>query len=149
MTAPEASTIETIVENSWRLDHIGHAVWNIEEGIKLYSELYNAALESRESLSEEGVEVAFLKYDNCLIELIAPSSSKPNQALEKFLNKRGPGMHHICFAVDCVSEELKRLSAKGVRLIDSTPRSGSRGLNVAFIHPSSSLGALIELCSHK
>lgn len=129
-----------------RLDHIGHAVKSLSAGISRFQALFGATLELKEHLPEHAVEAAFLRYGDTSVELIAPLPG--NTTLEKFLNRRGEGLHHICFEVDSVAEELKRLEAQGVRLIDSVPRPGARGTEIAFIHPQDLFGVLFELCSY-
>ncbi len=135
------------VPSGWRLDHVAHAVANLDEKIALYSNLFGFEVESREIIVEQKVSVAFLRLQNTLLELIAPEES--NITLKKFLEKRGEGLHHICFLVDNIRGELEKLRAKGAKLIDSEPRPGAHGTEIAFIHPHSTGGALIELCGKR
>ena len=140
-------SLNSTVQSGWRLDHVAHAVSDLDEKIALYSALFGFELESREVIVEQKVSVAFLRLQNTLLELIAPEES--NVTLRKFLEKRGEGLHHICFYVENIREELENLRSKGVKLIDSVPRPGAHGTEIAFIHPHSTGGALIELCSKR
>ena len=130
---------------AWNLDHVGHAVRNLPEAVQYYQEILGFQVESRETLEKEAVDVVFLKLANSFVELIAPREG--NVTLNRFLEKRGEGLHHVCYKVPSVTAELERLRSLGVKLIDQTARAGSRGLFVGFLHPSSCRGALIELCS--
>jgi len=133
------------LSRNWSLDHVGHAVRDLPQALQYYQEILGFQVECRETLEKEGVEVVFLKLANTLIEIIAPLGG--NRSLNSFLEKRGEGLHHICYRVPSVSSELQRLTTVGIRLVDDKPRQGSRGLYVAFVHPSSSHGILVELCS--
>lgn len=151
MTSPEFKHLRA---KDWLLDHVGHAVRDIDSAIELYVHRFGFELEFRETLPEHQVHAAFLKAANCRIELIAPlvrDASEPDRStsdgpLQRFLRKRGEGLHHICYRVEDLHGELAALSAAGIRLIDSSPRRGAGGHLVAFIHPESCLGMLIELC---
>ena len=138
-----------IIPSEWVLDHIGHAVNDLDAAIATYTERAGFALIEREELPEHLVGAAFLRgpsrTDHALIELIQPLEG--NVTLARFLERRGEGLHHLCYSVVSVGSELERLRALGVTLIDSAPRAGSRGMDVAFLHPKSFHGALIELCS--
>ncbi|MBP9838445.1 MAG: methylmalonyl-CoA epimerase [Proteobacteria bacterium] len=132
---------------NYPLDHIGHAVNDLTASIKFYTETLGWKLELTESLDAHQVDVAFVSNDFNAIELLAP---KPNNTvLKKFLSDRGEGLHHLCYRVESVKEELEILKAKGFLLIDEKPRLGSRDLFVAFIHPKSTKGVLLEICSIK
>ena len=131
---------------SWKLDHVGHAVENLDAATSLYREKFGFALDSKETLKEHQVEVGFFRAGDTLIELLAPLAG--NKILKNFLAARGPGLHHICFRVDSVSAELRTLAVEGFRLIDTEPRLGSRNMHVAFLHPSSCEGVLVELCGN-
>ncbi len=128
----------------WKLDHIGHVVKDLENSLNHYEKYFGFKVIERENLAEQKIELAFLQLENTLIELLAPLSG--NTSLTNFLTKRGEGLHHLCYQVKSVSGELKRLSDLGIRLIDSVPRTGSRGFYIAFIHPQSTNGVLTELC---
>ena len=137
--------METPQRKPWEIDHVGHVVKDLVEAEDFYCKTMGYSVEERESLDDQRVEVVFLRGPNGLIELLAPLPG--NQNLQRFLSSRGPGLHHICFWVPSVEEELKRLKEQGVKLIDQAPRPGSRGLQVAFLHPSSCEGVLVEICS--
>ena len=136
---------------NWQLHHVGHAVRVLDEGIRFYQDTLGLELVSREIVSDFDVDIAFLQpphtgTENCTkIELLAPCSD--SSSVQRFLDTRGEGLHHICFAVTSVTAELRRLKEKGVRLIDENPRQGAHGLSVAFVHPHSTLGVLLEICS--
>jgi methylmalonyl-CoA epimerase len=130
----------------WEVDHIGLAVSDLQQAINLYSRTAQAQVVLRETLASQGVELAFLNTGNSKIELLAPLNS--TGALARFLDKRGPGLHHICYKVADIQSELARLSQLGCTLIDATPRLGAGGSQIAFIAPNSFMGVLTELCQH-
>ena len=126
--------------------HIGVAVPNLDEAIAQYEHLFGGELEHRAHVADQGVEAAAVLVGGSRIELLAPTG--PDTPVGKFLAKRGPGMHHIAYEVDDVGEELQRLAADGVNLIDLAPRKGLFGLEVAFIHPDATNGVLAELVAN-
>lgn len=126
------------------VDHIGIAVRDLDSSIHFYVSQFGHSLTHRETLAEDALEVAFLENGASTIELIAPTSN--TGSVFRFLESRGPGMHHICFRTSDIKEELRRLADGGLRLIDTVARKGSRGKLIAFIHPASCGGVLIELC---
>ena len=128
------------------LDHIGIAVSKIEPALELYKNLFGLALESRDHIKESKVDVAFVRLENTLIEFIAPAEG--NTSLQKFLATRGHGLHHVCFKVENIAAELKRLEQAGVELIDRVARPGAHNSKIAFLHPRTTDGVLIELCEH-
>ncbi|MFN8389764.1 MAG: methylmalonyl-CoA epimerase [Bdellovibrionota bacterium] len=130
--------------DKWKLDHIGHAVQDLTAATAFYTETLGFSVECRETLEEQRIDIVFCRMNDTLVELLAPLEG--DKVLSSFLQKRGPGLHHICYRVASVSSELRSLSAAGVKLIDQEPRLGSRNLQVAFLHPSSCAGVLIELC---
>lgn len=130
-----------------KIDHIGVAVTNIEDAIAIYQQDFSLDVLLRETLPSQQVEIAFLDLPDSCIELLAPTS--PDSTLGRFLTRRGPGLHHICYQVDRLEDALSSLKTKGYRLIDETPRKGARGSRIAFIHPSSCNGVLTELCDYK
>lgn len=137
-------------ESLWQLDHVGHAVKNLDEAVAFYTSKLGHVLCSRESLPNQKVEVAFLSHDETstdsgLIELLAPLNGEG--PVQKFLDSRGAGLHHVAYHVASVSQELARLQSEGVVVIDKEPRKGARGHYVAFLHPKSCEGVLVELCS--
>jgi len=124
------------------LHHIGIAVDDLDAAIDLWVALFGASLEHRERVDDQGVEAASLAVGPSRVELLAPL--RPDTPVGRFLEKRGPGMHHVAFEVDDVAAELRRLQASGTRLIDETPRRGMFGLQVAFVHPEATGGVLAE-----
>ncbi len=125
------------------LSHIGVAVRAIDETLPLYVDVLGGRLEERRVIEDRGLEVAFVRIGDVQIELL--QAIRPGTAIEKFLETRGPGIHHIALAVDDVSGALERAAAAGLRLIDSEPKPGAHG-EVAFLHPSAMHGVLVEFC---
>jgi len=130
----------------WPLDHVGIAVHDLDSALEEYSRNFGFTLDSREIIVSQRVEVAFIRLPNTLVELLAPQVE--GSPLSKFLAKRDPGMHHLCYRVGNIEDELARLTATGVELIDKAPRPGAHGTRIAFIHPKSTGGVLTELCEH-
>jgi len=122
--------------------HLGIAVAGLDEAIAFWAGLFGATLEHRESVPDQGVEAASLRVGASRIELLAPLG--PDTPVGRFLDRHGPGMHHVAFRVDDVAAELDRLRAAGARLIDEEPRHGLFGLEVAFVHPEATGGVLAE-----
>ncbi len=141
----DSSALERLRNAHWKFDHIGHAVESIDAAVHTYQTLFGFRLLETETIQAEKVQAAFLELENCALELIAPLSG--NTTLRRFLDKKGEGLHHICFEVADIEAELKRLDELGVRLIDKKPRPGSRDTLVAFIHPKEVNSVLVELCS--
>ena len=127
------------------IDDIAIAVESLEESIPFYRDSLGLELVGREEVSDQKVRVAFFKVGNTKIELLEPTTE--DSPISSFLRKRGPGIHHLALASKDVSESLKGLSDQGVRLIDEIPRKGAEGKDIAFIHPKSTGGVLLELCS--
>lgn len=125
-----------------KLDHIGIAVTDLEAYIKAYETL-GFTVESVEDVPGFGVKVAFLPMESGSVELVQPVAE--DSAMAKFLAKKGQGIHHLCFEVDDIRAELARLAEAGVQLVDAEPREGAHGTLVAFLHPKSTGGVLIEL----
>ncbi|MBA2683133.1 MAG: methylmalonyl-CoA epimerase [Gemmatimonadaceae bacterium] len=124
-----------------RIAHIGIAVRAIDEMLPFYRDLLG--LDEHPLDDSDGAHIAGLAAGPQLVELLEPLS--PDSPISKFLEKRGPGIHHICFAVSDLDATLARCRAKGVRLIDDTPRMGAEGKRIAFLHPATTGGVLIEL----
>jgi len=122
-----------------RLDHVGIAVRNLEEAVRLYGQF---GLRPSRDASVEGLRIAFLPAGETQLELLAPTG--PDTAVGKFIERRGEGLHHLCFEVSDLEAALTELSGLGVELIDRAPRPGIEG-KVAFVHPRSCRGVLIEL----
>ena len=128
--------------NKPKLDHIGIAVEDLEASIEVYRNL-GFEVESIDDVPGFGVKVAFLPMESGSVELVQPVND--DSAMAKFLKKKGGGIHHLCFEVYDIRAELKRLEAAGVQLVDKVPRHGAHGTLVAFLHPKSTGGVLIEL----
>jgi methylmalonyl-CoA/ethylmalonyl-CoA epimerase len=127
-----------------RIAHIGIAVRAIDEMLPFYRDLLG--LDEHPLDDSDGARIAGLSAGPQLVELLEPlSADSPNSPISKFLERRGPGIHHICFAVQDLDGTLARCREKGVRMIDSTPRMGAEGKRIAFLHPASTGGVLIEL----
>ena len=123
------------------LDHIGIAVRSLSD-TKIYEAL-GLDIDHVENVETQGVKTAFLSVGDSNVELLEPLS--PQSTVAKFIEKRGEGVHHICFRVDNLEEHLKRLKSKGFRLINEQPVPGAHGRRVAFLHPAAGNGVLIEL----
>jgi methylmalonyl-CoA/ethylmalonyl-CoA epimerase len=126
-----------------RLDHVAIAVNNLEESLRFYQEQFGLPCLPVEIVEEQGVRVAKLELDNTHIELLEPLS--PDSPVGKFLAQRGPGIHHICIGVNDINAELDNLKAGHVKLINETPKIGAGGASIAFVHPKSTGGVLMEL----
>ena len=130
-------------ELSFEMDHLGIAVESLEKGEMFYRAMGFGPMQVEDAPSER-VRVGFLRLQNqSNIELLEPTS--PNSPIRKFLDKRGPGIHHVCLRVTDIDSALRRLKEQGVRLIDHEAKAGAHGCRVAFIHPSAAGGVLIEL----
>jgi methylmalonyl-CoA/ethylmalonyl-CoA epimerase len=130
-----------------KIDHIGIAVNNLDESIKFYEEILGLSLHGTETVEEQKVKVAFLPIGDTEIELLEATS--PDSPIAKFIEANGQGVQHIAFKVDNIEIALEEMRAKGVRLIDEKPRYGAGGAKIAFLHPKSTNGVLIELCEKK
>jgi methylmalonyl-CoA/ethylmalonyl-CoA epimerase len=128
------------------IHHLGVAVVDLDEAVETYRRLFGAELELRETVDEQGVETALLRVGDGRIELL--SSIEPDSPVGRFLDRRGPGMHHVAFEVEDVGSELRRLENEGAELIDVEPRRGLQGLEIAFVHPHATGGVLAELVAH-
>jgi methylmalonyl-CoA/ethylmalonyl-CoA epimerase len=126
-----------------RIDHIGVAVEDIDAALELYEGAFAMPLAHRETVEEQGVEAVLLDVGEGHVELLAPLG--PETAVGKFLARKGPGLHHVAYAVDDIDATLEKLSAAGLELIDSEPRVGIRGSRVAFLHPRGTGGVLTEI----
>lgn len=119
---------------------------DLDEAVETWERTFGASLEHREAIPEQGVEVASLRLGSGRLELLA--SLGPETPVGKFLSRRGPGMHHVAFEVDDLATELERLLASGTPVVDSVPRRGAFGLEVAFLHPDAAGGVLAELVAN-
>ena len=126
-----------------RVDHIGIAVEELDAAIELHASTYGMAVAHREVVQDQGVEAVLLDVGENHVELLRPLAD--DTPVGRFLEKRGPGLHHVAYQVTDVEATLAQLRDQGVRLIDETPRTGIRGSRVAFLHPSASGGVLTEL----
>jgi len=129
------------------VDHIGFAVRNIDEAIALYSQTFGVSEWERIPMPERFMDVAATRVGGMLLEMIAPTSEEA--AFAKFLRERGPGMHHVAYRVDDIAAALADAKARGVQLIDEAPRPGLHNTLVAFLHPKTTLGVLMELVQHQ
>jgi methylmalonyl-CoA epimerase len=129
-----------------RIHHVGMAVEDLDEAVRTYSALFGARVEHRETVADQSVEAAALRVGESRVELLAPLEEE--SPVGRFLANRGPGMHHVAYEVDDLRVELARLAGRGVELIDSEPRRGLYGLEVAFVHPDAVHGVLTELVAH-
>lgn len=128
------------------IEHIGIAVKSIEEHLPYYENVLGLKCYNIETVEDQKVKTAFFKVGDTKIELLEPTSEE--STIAKFIEKRGEGVHHIAYATKSVEQALKKAEEKGVRLIDSKPRKGAEGLNIAFLHPKSTGSVLTEFCEH-
>lgn len=126
-----------------KIDHIGIATNGIDESSAFWRETLGVEVADTEEVNEQGVRVAMLAVGESRIELLEATSNE--SPITKFLEKRGPGIHHIALRVGDIRAALNKLKASGARLIDDTPRTGAGGCLVAFIHPATTGGVLVEL----
>jgi methylmalonyl-CoA/ethylmalonyl-CoA epimerase len=126
-----------------RIDHIGVAVEDIDATLELYESAFEMPLAHRETVAEQGVEAVLLDVGEGHVELLAPLG--PETAVGKFLERKGPGLHHVAYAVEDIDATLAKLQAAGLELIDAEPRVGIRESRVAFLHPRSTGGVLTEI----
>ncbi|MBI5116609.1 methylmalonyl-CoA epimerase [Candidatus Poribacteria bacterium] len=125
-----------------KVDHVGIAVSNLDNALKLYRDTLGLKVEHTEDF--QGMKIAFIPVGDTEIELLQPTD--PNGALAKFLEKKGEGVQHVALRVDDVSKSLEDLKAKGLSVIDEKPREGAGGAKIAFFHPKSTMGVLLEIC---
>jgi methylmalonyl-CoA/ethylmalonyl-CoA epimerase len=126
-----------------RIDHIGVATEDLEGSLELYEKTFSMPLVHRETVESQGVEAALLDVGDGHVELLRPLG--PDTPVGKYLDKRGPGLHHVAYAVDDIGAVLGELKEAGVELIDQQPRQGIRNSQVAFLHPKATGGVLTEL----
>lgn len=127
-----------------KINHIAVAVNNVEEAAKFYEQVLGLKLTGVEVVTAQKTKVGFFKIGESNIELVQPA--QPDSPLVKFLETKGQGIHHICFEVEDVEAEVKAYLEKGATMVDQKPRPGAHNTKVAFVHPKSSSGVLIELC---
>ncbi len=128
------------------ISHIGIAVKDLDQGIAFYEKL-GLKLEAIEEVPSQKVKVAFFPCGDTRIELLSPTAE--DSPVAKFIENKGEGIQHLAFAVDDLPAALSTVEADGIRLIDKEPRPGAHGADIAFLHPKSSLGVLIEFCKEK
>jgi methylmalonyl-CoA/ethylmalonyl-CoA epimerase len=127
-----------------KLDHVGIAVESVDEALKLYSGLLGLELKGSEVVEEQKVRTAFLPLGDTEIELL--EATDPESPIAKFIANKGQGVQHLAFRVDDLEAALAEAKAAGIRLIDEKPRYGAGGAKIAFLHPKSTGGVLVELC---
>jgi len=125
------------------LDHIGIAVSDLAAALAFYRDALGLEIEAPEEVASQRVRAHFIPAGDAALELL--EATAPDSPIAKYVEKRGPGLHHITLRVDDIRDALEQLKARGVRLIDESPRPGAHGSLVAFIHPSSAHGVLVEL----
>jgi methylmalonyl-CoA/ethylmalonyl-CoA epimerase len=125
------------------IDHIGVAVEDLDEAVALYRDRLGMAEQHRERVEDFGVEAVLLEIGGAHVELLSPI--QPDAGVAKFLEKNGPGMHHVAYRTDDIDAALERLRDVGLRLIDEQPRAGINNSRVAFLHPKSTGGVLTEI----
>ncbi len=130
-----------------KIEHIGIAVKNIEVAIKDYEKLLNTSCYKVEAVESEGVKTAFFQVGESKIELLEATNA--DSPIAKFLEKKGPGMHHIAYDVDAIEVEINRLENEGFQLIQSSPKDGADNKRIAFLHPKTTQGVLVELCQER
>lgn len=129
------------------IEHIGIAVKDLTESIKYYEEVLGLKCYAIEDVADQKVKTAFFMVGQTKIELL--ESTDPEGSIGKFIEKKGEGIHHLAFAVNNIESALTEAEAKGVQLIDKTPRKGAEGLTIGFLHPKSTIGVLTEFCENK
>ena len=131
--------------NISRIEHLGIAVKSLEEAIPYYENVLGLKCYAIEEVADQKVKTAFFMVGETKIELLEPTSEE--STIAKFIEKRGEGIHHLAFKIeDGVANALAEVEGKGIRLIDKAPRKGAEGLDIAFLHPKSTLGVLTEFC---
>ena len=126
-----------------RIDHIGVAVTDLDEAVALYSERLGMPVQHRETVEAQGVEAVLLGVGDTHVELLRPLG--PETAVGRFLQRNGPGLHHVAYGTEDIDSALEEVRAAGLKLIDERPRTGIRNSRVAFVHPKSTGGVLTEL----
>jgi len=129
------------------IEHIGIAVNNLEESIKYYEDILGLKCYAIEEVTDQKVKTAFFMVGQTKIELLEGTSEE--SPVSKFISKKGPGVHHLAFAMDNVAQALNDAEEKGIKLIDKEPRGGAEGLRIGFLHPKSTGGVLTEFCGKK
>jgi methylmalonyl-CoA/ethylmalonyl-CoA epimerase len=139
MTTAAAGPVGLLTE----IDHVAIAVNDLAAAVKYYEDVYGATVDHREIVESDGVEEVLLRVADSYIQLLTPT--RPDSPVAKYLEKRGEGLHHIGYRVADCAVALEAVKAAGGKVIDQAPRPGSRGTTVAFIHPKTTFGTLVEL----
>lgn len=126
------------------IDHIGIAVANLDQAIRTYEIILNQKLIKTETVESEKVETAFFETGESKVELLGPTDA--SSVIQKFVDKKGEGIHHVAFEVDDIHKEMERLRGEGFTLLNEIPKQGADNKLVAFVHPKDNHGVLIELC---
>lgn len=129
------------------IEHIGIAVSSLDEAIPYYEKVLGLECYAIEEVADQKVRTAFFQVGDTKIELL--ESTDPEGPIGKFIEKKGPGIHHLAFAMENVGEALQHAAEQGVRLIDEVPRKGAEGLHIGFLHPKSTQGVLTEFCGNE
>ncbi len=130
-----------------KIDHLGIAVNDIEQGNKFWSDILGLHFEGAETVAEQKVTTAFFPVGESEVELL--ESTSPDGPVAKFIEKKGTGFQHVAFRVENIDEALSELKEKGIQLIDQVPRIGAGGARIVFLHPKATGGVLVELCERK
>ena len=133
--------------NLTKIEHIGIAVKNLEESIKHYENIFGLKCYAIEEVKDQKVRTAFFMLGQTKIELL--ESTEPDGPIARFIENKGEGIHHVAFATDNLNDALKEAAEKNIQLVNKEPRLGAEGFNIAFLHPKSNNGILIELCEQK
>jgi len=129
-----------------KISHLGIAVQNIEAAAKLYTDVFGLLTAGTEEVPDQKVKVCFIPIGESRVELLEPTD--PEGAVAKFIASKGEGIHHVAYEVEDLEKALAICREKGLRLIDEKPRRGAGGARIAFLHPKSTGGVLVELCEH-
>jgi len=130
-----------------KIEHLGIAVKSIDDSLKTFETLLGSACYKIEEVESEGVKTAFIQVGESKIELL--EATNPESPIAKYLEKKGPGIHHIAFDVENIEKEIERLTDEGFTLIHTTPKDGADNKKIAFLHPKSTESILVELCQEK
>jgi methylmalonyl-CoA/ethylmalonyl-CoA epimerase len=130
-----------------KIEHLGIAVKSITESLPVFETLLGSSCYKIEEVESEGVKTAFIQIGESKIELL--EATNPDSPIAKYLEKKGPGIHHIAFEVDDIQKEIDRLTNEGYQLIHQTPKDGADNKRIAFLHPKSTEHILVELCQEK
>lgn len=130
-----------------KIEHLGIAVADLQKSIPLFEQLLNTPCYKTEVVESEGVSTAFFQLGESKIELL--EATRPDSPINKYIEKKGEGIHHIAFEVENIQAEMKRLSALGFTLLNETPKEGADNKLICFLHPKSTNSVLIELCQEK